>query len=246
MKRLLAAGAEAIFQICKAFRQGEQGALHNIEFTICEWYRVGDSMHDSMQLLDELSQQMLDRGAAERLTYREAFQQHTGVDPHQTDEQSLRNVIQQRCRDKVESLANYDRDELLNLLLAECVEPQLGVERPTILYDYPASQAALAQIRDEETPVAERFELYVDGVELANGYHELLDPDELRQRMARENDQRSKDGKCRLPEDSRLLAAMKHGLPECTGVALGFDRLVMKRLGATNVDDVLTFPIDRT
>ena len=136
-------------------------------------------------------------------------------------------------------------DDLLNLLLASCVEPNLGRETPTILFDYPASQAALACVREDDPPVAERFELYVDGVELANGYHELLDADELRRRAAEANRQRAADGKPQLPEENLLLIAMNEGLPPCTGVALGFDRVAMLAAGAKSLADVLAFPIDR-
>ena len=139
-----------------------------------------------------------------------------------------------------------DRDGWLNLLLAECIQPQLGQTTPTILYDFPAGQAALARIRtDGETPVAERFELYFRGVELANGYHELLDPAELRRRNAAANAARIADGKPPLPENSRLLDAMQAGLPEFAGVALGFDRVVMLAAGAKSLAEVLAFPIDR-
>jgi elongation factor P--(R)-beta-lysine ligase len=131
------------------------------------------------------------------------------------------------------------------LLLTECVEPRLGCSAPTILCDYPASQAALAVVRAEEPPVAERFELYVRGVELANGYHELLDADVLRRRNVETNTLRAVDGKPSLPIESRLLTAMDRGLPSCCGVALGFDRVVMLAAGAATIQEVLAFPIDR-
>jgi lysyl-tRNA synthetase class 2 len=146
-----------------------------------------------------------------------------------------------------------DRDGLLNLLFVELVEPHLGCGRPTILFDYPASQAALAQVRQEErqgtrsaaVQVAERFELYVDGIELANGYHELLDAGVLRERNARAGEERVADGKPPLPHDSRLLSAMEAGMPPCAGVALGFDRVVMIAAGAKQIDQVIAFPIER-
>lgn len=245
MKRLLAAGATAIYQITRAFRGGERGRLHNPEFTMVEWYRAGDGYLEGMQLLEELAETILERGSAERISYREAFQQHAGVDPHTAPVDSLEQSARQRGVAIPDGLARDDRDAWLNLLLAESVEPHLGRERPTILYDYPATQAALARVRDEDPPVAERFELYVRGIELANGYHELLDPATLRERNANVNLQRAADGKYTLPEDSRLLAAMDHGMPPCTGVALGFDRLVMIAAGAHSIDEVLPFPIER-
>jgi lysyl-tRNA synthetase class 2 len=146
-----------------------------------------------------------------------------------------------------DSFATADRDAWLDLLLVERVQPHLGRTRPAIVYDYPASQAALARVvrRAAGPAVAERFELYVDGIELANGYHELLDAEVLRQRNRRNNQLRAADGKPTLPEESQLLAAMEAGLPACTGVALGFDRLVMLAVGANTIDEVLTFPVDR-
>ncbi len=245
MKRLLASGADAIYQITRAFRADETGPLHNVEFTIVEWYRVGDSMDDGIRLLDELSADMLGRGPADRLSYREAFLRHAGIDPLAADVNSLRDHVNERRIAHPAGVDSSDRDLWLNLLLTECVEPQLGRERPTILFDYPASQGALAVVRDEDPPVAERFELYVDGIELANGYHELTDANELRRRFALANEQREADGKRRLPEVSRLMAAMEHGLPPCTGVALGFDRLVMIAAGAKTIAEVMAFPFDR-
>jgi lysyl-tRNA synthetase class 2 len=245
MKRLLAAGAQAIYQITRAFRNGgERGRLHNPEFTIVEWYRVGDGLREGMRLLADFSELLLERGSAEIVSYRDAFQQHVGVEPHTANIAEL--VSAANCKKViVPSGLSGDRDGLLNLLLVELVEPQLGRGRPSILFDYPASQAALARVRHDPYPVAERFELYVDGIELANGYHELLDAATLRQRNAISNRQRMADGKPPLPEESRLLAAMEAGLPACTGVALGFDRVVMISAGAQSIDEVIAFPIER-
>jgi len=188
---------------------------------------------------------MAPSGPAERISYREAFERHVGMDPHTADGRQLAEAAKNLGVEPPESLAPNDRDGWLDLLLAERVQPHLGVERPTLLYDYPASQAALARIRPGTPPVAERFELYIDGVELANGYHELLDPAELRARNARVNAQRVADGKPALPEQSRLLAAMESGLPSSVGVALGFDRLVMLAAGAKTIAEVVAFPFDR-
>jgi lysyl-tRNA synthetase class 2 len=244
MKRLLAGGAEAIYQITRAFRAGEAGPLHNPEFTIVEWYRRGDSMADGMQLLSDLAEELLQLGPAERISYANAFETHAGVDAHRATLEQLRDVAERRGIRASESFAGADRDNWLNLLLAELVEPNLGRERPTILFHYPASHAALARV-DGNPPVAERFELYVRGIELANGYHELTDAETLRTRNREANRMRAAEGKPPLPEESRLLAAMEHGLPECTGVALGFDRVVMLAAGAPSLRDVMAFPIDR-
>ena len=244
MKRLMAAGGQAIYQITRAFRAGEAGQRHNPEFTIVEWYRRGDTMADGMQCLSDLAETLLGLGPAERISYAEAFQRHAAIDPHQATREELADLARRRGLTMSESLATGERDDLLNLLLAQLVEPRLGQDRPTILHGYPASQAALARVCGSP-PVAQRFELYVRGVELANGYHELTDPDELRRRNRVANEQRAADGKPRLPEQSRLLAAMEHGLPDCTGVALGFDRAVMLAAGAASLAEVMAFPIDR-
>lgn len=235
MKRLLAAGATAIYQITRAFRGGETGALHNPEFTMVEWYRVGDDYAAGMQLLADLAAAILDCGQAERITYRDAFRQYAQLDPFgELPQPGVLGLPPEA-----------DRDMVLDYLLTTRAEPHLGRDRPAILYDYPASQAALARIREESPPVAERYELFVRGVELANGYHELLDPAALRQRNHDNNRLRAADGKYLLPEESRLLAAMEHGLPACCGCALGFDRLVMVAVGAATLQDVIAFPIDR-
>jgi lysyl-tRNA synthetase class 2 len=245
MKRLMAAGATALYQVTHAFRGGECGRLHNPEFTIAEWYRVGDDLQAGMKLLSDLADELLHMGAAERLTYRDAFRQHTGMDVFAVDTAGLVAAVRERGLALPAGLDPHDADAWLDLLLVECVEPHLGRHRPTILYDYPASQAALARVRDGDPSVAERFELYVRGVELANGYHELLDASILRARNRTVNEHRRKDGKYPLPEESRLLAAMDQGLPPCTGVALGFDRAVMLAVGAAELSDVLAFPLSR-
>jgi elongation factor P--(R)-beta-lysine ligase len=245
MKRLLAAGAPAIYQVARVFRQDELGPLHNPEFTLVEWYQPGDSMNPGMQLTSDLCETMLGRGVAERISYADAFQRHVGIDPHTADGKQLAAVARKLGIQPPASLALEDRDGWLDLLMVERIQPHLGTQRPTLLYDYPASQAALARIRPQEPPVAERFELYVDGIELANGYHELLDPAELQARNARTNAQRVADGKPALPEESRLLAAMDAGLPPAVGVALGFDRLVMLAAGAKSIAEVVAFPFGR-
>jgi lysyl-tRNA synthetase class 2 len=244
MKRLMAAGAGAIYQITRASRGAEQGRLHNPEFTIVEWYRRGDTYQQGMALLSDLCETLLRRGPAEQLTYAEAFQRHLSLDPHRAAANELQSSATARGI-SIPSGLDRDRDALLDLLLTEHVEPHLGVARPTILCDYPPAQAALAQVRSGDPPVAERFELYVQGIELANGYHELLDPAVLRARNNANNQRRAADGKPLLPEESRLLAAMDCGLPQCAGCALGFDRVVMLAAGVASVAEAMAFPIDR-
>jgi lysyl-tRNA synthetase class 2 len=245
MKRLLAAGAKAIYQVSKVFRQGEQGHLHNPEFTMIEWYRVGDGMAEGMQLTSDLVEVMLSRGPAQRISYREAFLQHAGLDPLCSDTTALITAVRKQGIEAPASLSSDDRDGWLDLLLVERVQPHLGQDRPVLLYEFPASQAALSRIRNDDPPVAERFELYVSGVELANGYHELIDAEELLRRNRETNRIRIAEGKTMLPEQSRLLAAMRSGLPPAVGVALGFDRLVMLAAGAKTLAEVITFPFDR-
>ena len=245
MKRLLAAGGGAIYQVARAFRLDEQGPLHNPEFTMVEWYRAGDGMNEGMQLTGDLCDALLQRGPARRVSYAEAFKRHVGVDPHAADTEALVSTAKECSIVPPASLSGEDRDGWLDLLLAERVQPHLGHERPVLLYDYPAAQAALAKVRADRPPVAERFELYVSGIELANGYHELLDPAELLRRNDQANAQRLSDGKSALPGQSRLLAAMQSGLPAAVGVSLGFDRLVMLAAGAKGLGEVMAFPFDR-
>lgn len=242
MKRLVASWSVPIFQICKVFRRDECGQIHNPEFTMLEFYRPGDDLERGMRLLDDLQAEILGRGPASRMTYCEAFQRLLGLDPLTA---SISEMAEIARREKMvipegfDFSASANRDDWLDFLLGERIQPELGVESPLILYDYPASQAALAVARGD---VAERFELYVDGVELANGYHELCDPAELRRRNAETNALRAADGKETLPEESRLLAAMDHGLPNCAGTAVGLDRLVMLALGASSLEEILAFP----
>ncbi len=245
MKRLLAAGGGALYQVSKVFRLGERGPLHNPEFTMVEWYRAGDDYEAGMTLLAELAASLLGRGVPERISYAEAFREAVGVDAIAASTAEIVAAAQRQAIVVPDSIDPADRDVWLDLLLVECVQPRLVGPRPFIVYDFPHTQAALAQVRPGPPPVAERFELYVDGMELANGYHELLRPDELRKRNSTVNTLRQADGKPSLPEESRLLAAMEAGLPPCAGVALGFDRLVMIAAGAQTIDEVIAFPFER-
>ncbi len=241
LKRLLCRGARAIYQLGPAFRGGECGPQHNPEFTMLEWYRVGDDYAAGRQLLDEFSQAILRAPPARQRTFADAFGAHAGVDPWSAD---LATLHAQLPPSAANSTA-IDRDNLWNLLWSTRVEPQLGIDRPEIVYDWPASQAALAQIRPGSPPVAERFELYAQSIELANGYHELTNPDEQRQRLEATNRRRIAEGKSPLPTTSRLLADMQEfGLPACCGVAVGFDRLLMVRTGAKSIREVLAFPFE--
>ena len=245
MKRLMAAGGEAIYQINRVFRNGEVGRIHNPEFTMVEWYRRGDDLSAGMQFLSQLVEACLNCPPAEHRSYSDGFREHFAVDPLETDPAELRQIALKQEIPFPESIAADDRDAWLDILWTDRIEPSLGQSRPTIIFGYPASQAALARISPDDPRIAERFELYVQGMELANGYHELVDADVLLDRNVKANQQRIADGKPPLPEQSRLIDAMRSGLPDCTGVALGFDRLVMIAAGARSISEVMPFPIDR-
>ena len=242
MKRLLAAGSGPIFQLTKAFRDGEAGPRHNPEFTLLEWYRPGFDHHALMDEMDELLTDVLGVPAADRLTYEGAFLAHAGVDPHRASVEDLRR---RALKLGLSDLEGLDRDGWLDLLLSHVVEPQLGRNRPTFLHDFPESQAALAKIRPGDPPLGERFEVFVEGLELANGFHELTDAAEQRRRFTRDRDRRREQGRHVPPLDERFLAALEAGLPPSAGVALGVDRLVMLALGATEISEVLAFPVGR-
>jgi lysyl-tRNA synthetase class 2 len=252
MKRMMAAGAKAIFQVTRSFRSGERGQLHNPEFTIVEWYRAGDDMWAGIDLLDDLTQSLLGTPPCTRTTYAAAFQRTLGLCPHTAPLDELLAAARaegdwgradQRFALVPESHQSVYRDEYLNLLLATRVEPQLGNDRPEIVYHYPATQASLAKTVSTELgyEVAERFELYYRGIELANGFHELTDAVEQRRRFIEVNATRVADGRRALPLPESLLAALEHGLPSCSGVALGFDRLAMLAVGGSSIDDVMPF-----
>jgi elongation factor P--(R)-beta-lysine ligase len=244
MKRLVASGAMAIYQVTRSFRQDERGPLHNPEFTIVEWYRVGDDLGAGMGLLDELVTALLATPPAARTTYAEAFRRTLSIEEHTASVADLATATIAAGVSVPSGMQADDRDEWLNLLLATRVEPHLGRDRPEILYHYPASQASLAKVAasDAGYEVAERFELYYRGIELANGFHELGDATELRRRFEEVNAAREADGRGALPLPQSLLAALEYGLPPCTGCALGFDRLAMLASGTVSIDAVTAFP----
>ncbi len=248
MKRLLAAGSGAIYQICKAFRDGEAGRSHNPEFTILEWYRPGFDHFQLMDEIDDLLAVVLGMPPAERSTYGEVFARHLGIDPHRAPIRALRRAAEAHGVDMV-GAGPEDRDGWLQLLMSHKVEPRLGRDRPSFVHDFPASQAALAQVRPPAepngVPLAERFEVYVHGVELANGFHELTDAVEQRRRFMADLERRRAAGLEAVPIDERLLAALDAGMPDCAGVALGVDRLLMLLAGIHDLRQVICFPIDR-
>ena len=245
MKRLLAGGSGDIYQICHVVRGLERGRLHNAEFTLIEWYRTGWSLETLMDEVDALVRTLLGARAqgrsSLRLSYREAFTQQLGIDPFSASLQELTGAA------RAAGFAGTPggRDELLELLMSVRIGPQLGREALTFVYGYPASQAALARLDPRDERAAQRFELYGEGVELANGFHELADADEQRARFEHDNAERRRLGLPIAPIDERLLAALAAGLPDCCGVALGFDRLVMLCERAERIDEVMPFPTER-
>jgi lysyl-tRNA synthetase class 2 len=245
MKRLLAAGSGDIYQLCKVFRDGERGRWHNPEFTLLEWYRIGFDDAALMSEVELLIAEMLapERRfpAALRLGYAEAMRQYAGVDPHIAEDRELDGAAR---RLGLACETGLDRDAKLDLLMGLAVGPQLGRERPCFIYDYPASQASLARLKPGLPRVAARFELYLDGIELCNGFHELANPAEQRARFEQDLATRRARGQVEPRLDERLLAALEEGMPDCAGVALGFDRLAAIALGATRLSDVMAFSIE--
>ena len=241
MKRLLAAGSGPIFQIGKVFRNEEAGNRHNPEFTMLEWYRPHFDMYRLINEVDDLLQQILECPPAESMSYQFAFQQYVGLDPLSAD---LSELAEKAKKHQLIGAENENRDTLLQFLFSTVVEPQIGQEVPVVVYHFPASQAALAQISSEDLRVAERFEFYYKGLELANGFHELSDAREQLRRFQQGNLQREKMGLPVRAIDTRLLAALQAGIPNCSGVALGVDRLLMIAMGTESIKDVISFAID--
>lgn len=249
MKRLLAAGSGAIFQVAKAFRQEERGSRHNPEFTLLEWYRPG---FDHFTLMDEVEQLVAAQlGITEpfaRLSYRQVFDQLLAIDIDHMDCVSLQALARSY---KDVQMVSEDKDDWLNLLLAEVIEPRLAepsnLGRAVFIYDYPASQASLARVvKDAQgSSVAQRFELYVDGMELANGFFELTDAEKQLKRFQQDQQKRALYNKPSVEIDPYLIEALQSGLPDCSGVALGVDRLLMLATGAKSVAEVMTFDTDR-
>ncbi len=241
MKRLLAAGTGAIFQLCHVFRNEEAGSRHNPEFTMLEWYRPHFDMYRLINEVDDLLQQILDCEPTEIMSYQFAFQEFVGVDPLSVE----RPILVELAR-KYNFMCDLDedRDTLLQFLFSTVVEPKIGRERPIAVYHFPATQAALAQISSEDHRVAERFEFYYKGLELANGFHELTDHREQLRRFEQDNVQRAKLGLPQREIDRRLLGALQAGVPNTSGVALGVDRLMMIALDKKRIEEVMAFGIN--
>lgn len=243
MKRLLSAGYGPIYQVCKAFRDGEEGDLHNPEFTLLEWYHPGYDHHAMMDEVEDLIARVLGLGSSIRLSYRDAFRRWAGFDFVHCSLEDLRSRASAFGLETA-TAAGADRDTCLDVLLTRAVQPRMG-ELPVFIYDFPPTQASLARIRPGDPPVGERFELFVNGIELANGYHELTDAKEQRQRLRWDLARRRQAGLPAVPLDRRFLRALQCGLPASAGVALGIDRLLMVAAGVNAIEDVMAFPIAR-
>jgi lysyl-tRNA synthetase class 2 len=242
MKRLLAAGSGPIYQVAKAFRDGEAGPRHNPEFTLLEWYRPDYDHHQLMAEVAELVCHCLGDRPAHKYSYRELFAQTLDLDPFTATVEQLAEVARQHID---LGFTSDDRDVWLDLLMSHLVEPELADKGLYFVYDYPESQAALSRVvQSDDVAVGQRFELYVDGMELANGYCELSDAAEQERRFVADNEKRKALGLEQRPVDTNLLAALAE-LPDCSGVALGVDRLLMLRTGARDIRDVIAFDWER-
>ncbi|MCZ6798577.1 MAG: EF-P lysine aminoacylase EpmA [Gammaproteobacteria bacterium] len=239
MKRLLAAGSGSIYQICHAFREAEKGRRHQPEFTLLEWYRIGYDYHALMDQMENLIDLLSERtNSFQRRSYRNILIEHTDVDINSIQLPALRT----RTRELVPGTdtSTLDFDQCLDLLISMVVSP--GLQGYVFVYDYPVSQAALARVSAINPMVAERFELFYNDLELANGFSELIDAKQQRRRFELDNSQRQAKGLPQYPVDEQLLAALESGMPECAGVALGLDRLLMVLQGLDCIDQTLSFP----
>jgi len=243
MKRMLALGAGSIYSIGPVFRAGERSRRHNVEFTMLEWYDVGGSMDTVIEQTVDLVTSVLAIARPGMITYRELFFQRLGFDPIDVPLAVLHHRVAHVDRHLADSMRD-DRDQMLDVLMTEVIEPMVS-DQSLLIRNYPLSQAALARQSDDDPQTAERFEWMIEGLELANGYGELLDADELLRRNQENNIKRVATGRKPLPVESQLLAAMRQGIPACSGVALGLDRLLMLRMGERDIADVIAFPIER-
>ncbi len=243
MKRMLAAGSGDIYELGRVFRAGESGRHHNREFTILEWYRIDWTYHQLMNEVEELVRHCFPGRMfrQSRVSYRDLLIAYTGIDPMTAADERIANCISS----KGIKLQNLERQEMLDLLISLVVQPGLPENTITFVFDFPVQQAVLAKIRADDPPVAERFELFLGSLELANGYQELTDGAEQRQRFEYELQARDNCGDNRAPLDQEFLEALDAGIPECAGVARGVDRLLMAMLGVNSLEDVLAFPAER-
>lgn len=245
MKRLLASGYGCIFQIAKAFRHEESGKNHNPEFTMLEWYRIGFDQFDLMSEVADLLQVVLGGNKAVLSSYQDIFMQTVSVDPLATNFDELVGVLNKHEPAAEWLIEMNDPDLLLQFIFTEIIEPTIGLNEPQFIYDFPIAQASLAKRSSDDSRVAQRFECYFKGIELVNGFNELTDATEQVARFEEDNAKRAAQGLSSKPIDKNFIDALKHGLPECSGVALGIDRLVMLALGIKNISEAQSFSIER-
>lgn len=239
MKRLLVAGSGSIFQLCKAFRKEESGRYHLREFLMLEWYRIGFDHHQLMDEVSELLHLVLGDLNEKRFSYAELFQTFLSINPHRASLPELQAVVQRELADRIDPNLLETCDLCLQFLMSDVIEPRFADMGIVFVYDYPTTQAALARIRDEDPPVAERCEVYVHGIELGNGFHELANAGEQRKRFERDLNARRAISVEQTPIDEKLLAALECGLPNCAGIAIGVDRLVMLALGIAHITEAV-------
>jgi lysyl-tRNA synthetase class 2 len=245
MKRLLASGYGCIFQICKAFRHEDSGRYHNPEFTLLEWYRIGFDQHDLMAEIDELLSTVVKTQKSEKISYQNLFIKFVSIDPLTATFAQLYGVIELHGKAADWLYESDDCDLLLQFIFSEIIEKNIGLSRPCFVYNFPIAQASLAKECADDNRVAQRFECYFKGVELANGFNELTDADTQITRFEQDNSKRQQLGLATKNIDENFIKALQSGLPQCAGVALGIDRLMMIALGKSAIEDVISFPIER-
>jgi lysyl-tRNA synthetase class 2 len=249
MKRLLAAGSGSIYQICKAFRNGEAGRFHNPEFTMLEWYRVGfrlaDLMDECEALIERLFAGIRTLEPAQRFGYCALFADHTGLNAAEFSPGEYRAYAQAAGLSEAGAICGDDHATWLDFLFSHLIQPHLGIGRLCMVYGYPACQSSLARLNEQNPQITDRVELFINGVELGNGFFELADPEEQNRRFDREIAVRRQQNLPVALKDERLLAALRAGLPDCSGIAIGLDRLLMVLFGKSSIEDVVSFPITR-
>ncbi len=249
MKRLLAAGIGSIYQICKAFRNGETGRFHNPEFNLLEWYRVGFDlsrlMDDCEELIQRLFQDRRPLNPALRISYQEVFQRHTGLNPLEYSYEAYCAYAKENHFPEAVRICGHDHPTWLDFIFSHRVQPYLGENALCMVYGYPACQSSLARINPRNPLITDRVELFIDGVELGNGFFELTDAEEQSRRFDEELSIRKRRNLVVPEKDGRLIAALHAGLPECSGMAIGLDRLLMVLFQLPSIGDVLSFPVER-
>jgi len=244
MKRLLASGYGCIYQICKSFRHEEYGRHHNPEFTMLEWYRLG---YDHVDLMNEVAEFLIDIlncPPCTQVSYQQIFIEHTGIDPLNVSNSELIALLKSKNKLSLWLQDEDDTDLLLPYVFSEIIEPLIGIDAPCFIYNYPSSQASLAKISSQDPRVADRFECYYQGIELVNGFHELTDAKQQKIRFDEDNKKRRSKGLENRPIDTRFINALSHGIPDCAGVAVGIDRLVMLALKKKHINKVISFSIE--